>query len=151
MERKRKEMRKVEKTDRTQVGIACQGGGAQTAFTAGVLKTIFDNNIHHQYKIVGLTGTSGGALDAALGWYGMLKEAEGDKTPIGKRITDFWEDLMAQEPLEIFFDQTVTDFVRKVSAGSLPSLEISPSNPWMQMMQSMISRFMPRERFMVDT
>jgi len=90
-------------------------------------------------------------LDAALAWYGMLKEAKGDKTPIGERIADFWEDLTAREPLEILFDQTVTEHLRKVSAGSLPSLEISPSNPWMQMMQSMISRFMPRERFMVDT
>jgi NTE family protein len=148
MEKKRKEMEKGEKTDRTKVGIACQGGGAQTAFTAGVLKTIFDNNIHHHYRIVGLTGTSGGALDAALGWYGMLKEAEGDKTPIGKRITDFWEDLMAQEPMEMFFDQTATDFLRKVSAGTIPSIEISPSNPWMQWMMSTIAKFMPRERFM---
>jgi NTE family protein len=134
--------------DKTKVAIACQGGGSQTAFTAGVLKTLFDNNIHHQYKIVGLTGTSGGALDAALAWYGMLKEAEGDKTPIGQRIADFWEELMAREPLEILYDQIVIDHLRKVSAGTLPTLEISPSNPWMQMTQSLLSRFLPRERFM---
>ena len=104
----------VQQMDKTKVAIACQGGGSQTAFTAGVLKTIFDNNIHHQYKITGLTGTSGGALDAAM---------------------------------EILFYQTIMDHLRKISEGNLPFFEISPSNPWMQMMQSMISKFMPRERF----
>lgn len=133
--------------DKTKIAIACQGGGSQTAFTAGVLKSIFDNNIHHQKQIIGLTGTSGGALNAALAWYGMLKAAEGDKTPIGKRIADFWEDLMAREPLEIFLDQTATEALRKVSSGILPMLEISPSNPWMQWMQSTLSKFLPRERF----
>lgn len=133
--------------DKTKIAIACQGGGSQTAFTAGVLKTLFDNNIHHQTKIVGLTGTSGGALNVALAWYGMLKAAKGDKTPIGKRIADFWEDLMAREPLEIFLDDTVTDALRKVSSGTLPMLEISPSNPWMPWMQSTLSKFLPRERF----
>ncbi len=147
MERKRKEMEKGKETYKTKVAIACQGGGAQTAFTAGVLKTLFDNNIHHQYNIVGLTGTSGGALDAALAWYGMLKEAEGDKTPIGKRITDFWVELMAREPMEILLDEMTTGILRKVSAGTLPSIEISPSNAWMQMMQSTIAKFLPRERF----
>jgi NTE family protein len=134
--------------DKIKVAIACQGGGSQTAFTAGVLKTVFDHNIHHQYKITGLSGTSGGALDAILAWYGMLKEAEGDKMPIGERIADFWEELSAREPMEILFDQTVMDHLRRVSSGAFPSLEISPSDPWMKMMQSMISRFMPRERFM---
>lgn len=131
-----------------KIGIACQGGGSQTAFTAGVLKTLFDNDIHHKMKIVGLTGTSGGAINSALAWYGMLKAADGDKTPIGKRISDFWEDLMAREPLEIFLDETSTGILRKISEGILPMLEISPSNPWMHWMQSTLSRFLPRERFL---
>lgn len=140
-------MDKRKATDKTKVGIACQGGGSQTAFTAGVLKAFFDNNIHHDKRIVGLTGTSGGALNAALAWYGLLKAAKGDTTPIGKRIADFWEDLMAKEPLELFLDETATDALRKVSAGTLPMLEISPSNPWMQWILSTLSKFLPRERF----
>ncbi len=28
-----------------RVAIACQGGGSQTAFTAGVLKALFENKI----------------------------------------------------------------------------------------------------------
>lgn len=133
--------------EKTKIAIACQGGGSQTAFTAGVLKALFDNNIHHEKQIVGLTGTSGGALNAALAWYGLLKTAIGDTKPIGQRIADFWEDLMAKEPLELFLDHTATDALRKVSEGTLPMFEISPSNPWMQWMQSALSKFLPRERF----
>lgn len=133
--------------NKTKVAIACQGGGSQTAFTAGVLKAFFDNDIHHETEIVGLTGTSGGALNAALAWYGLLKAAAGDTTPIGNRIADFWEDLMAREPLELFLDQTATDALRSVSAGILPAFEISPSNPWIQWIQSTLSKFLPRERF----
>ena len=133
--------------NKQKIAIACQGGGSQTAFTAGVLKAFFDNNIHHEKRIVGLSGTSGGALNAALAWYGLLKSAQGDTTPIGKRIADFWEDLMAKHPLELFLDKTATDALRKVSAGTLPSFEISPSNPWMQWMQSTLTKFLPRERF----
>jgi NTE family protein len=133
--------------NKQKIAIACQGGGSQTAFTEGVLKALFDHNIHHDKQIVGLTGTSGGALNAALAWYDLLKTAQGDATPIGKRIADFWEDLKAQHPLELFLDKTATDAARKISAGTLPSFEISPSNPLMQWMQSTLTKFLPRERF----
>lgn len=141
-------MKKPKKTDETKVAIACQGGGSQTAFTAGVLKSLFDNNIHHQRKIIGLTGTSGGALNAALAWYGLLKTAKGDTTPIGKRIADFWHDLMAQHSLELFVDQSFAESLRLIDAGLLPLFEISPASFISQWMTSTVSRFMPRERFM---
>ena len=130
-----------------KIAIACQGGGSQTAFTAGALKAIFDNGIHHEREIIALTGTSGGALNAALAWYGLLKAAKGDTTPISKRITDFWEDLTATHPLEAFLDYTATESLRKVSEGTWPMFEISPSSPVSQWMKSAISTIMPRERF----
>ena len=55
--------------NKQKIAIACQGGGSQTAFTAGVLKAFFDHNIHHDKQIVGLTGTSG-ARSMPL-WPGM--------------------------------------------------------------------------------
>ncbi len=130
-----------------KIAIACQGGGSQTAFTAGALKAIFDNGIHHEREIIALTGTSGGALNATLAWYGLLKAAKGDTTPISKRITDFWEDLAATHPLEAFLDYTATESLRKVSEGTWPMFEISPSSPVSQWMKSAISTIMPRERF----
>lgn len=45
-----------------KIAIACQGGGSGTAFTAGVLKALFENKIHDKFEIVSLSGTSGGAI-----------------------------------------------------------------------------------------
>jgi len=135
------------KTNKTKIAIACQGGGSQTAFTAGVLKTLFDNDIHHQRHIVGLSGTSGGALNAALAWYGLLKANKGDKTPIGKRIADFWEDLMAREPMELLVDEMTMASLRGVSEGMLPNYEISPSSPYMNMMQGVLNAYLPRKNY----
>ncbi len=53
---------------KTKIAIACQGGGSQTAFTAGVLKTFFENGVHRNYDIMSLSGTSGGAVCAGLAW-----------------------------------------------------------------------------------
>lgn len=130
-----------------KIAIACQGGGSQTAFTAGVLKTLFDNDIHHQRHIVGLSGTSGGALNAALAWYGLLKAAKGDMTPIGKRIADFWEDLAAKEPVERLLDEMTMAELRGVAEGMIPEYEISPSSPVMKWMQSILSLYLPRKKF----
>ena len=60
-----------------RVAIACQGGGSHTAFTAGVLSRLLDGGVldggvpdgdelDGGYEIVGLSGTSGGAVCALL-------------------------------------------------------------------------------------
>ena len=61
-----------------KIAIACQGGGSQTAFTAGVLISLFNNKVFEKKEIVSLSGTSGGAVCAALAWYALLKRANGD-------------------------------------------------------------------------
>src|SRR5262249_56367848 len=68
-----------------RIALACQGGGSQCAFVAGALKALFARGVHHRFKIVGLTGTSGGAFTAALAWMGLLAQARGDRTPIEDR------------------------------------------------------------------
>ena len=50
---------------RTRVAIACQGGGSHTAFTAGVLKRLLGAHELAGFEVVGLSGTSGGAVRAA--------------------------------------------------------------------------------------
>ena len=62
-----------------RIAIACQGGGSQCAFVAGALKTLFARGVHDRFEIVGLSGTSGGAITAALAWIGLLKQAHGDR------------------------------------------------------------------------
>ena len=56
------------------IAIACQGGGSQTAFTAGVLKAFFNEGLDRKVRIAGLSGTSGGAVCAALAWEALLRE-----------------------------------------------------------------------------
>jgi NTE family protein len=132
---------------KTKIAIACQGGGSQTAFTAGVLKTFFENGVHHTYDIMSLSGTSGGAVCAALAWYGLLKAARGDATPIQDRLTGFWEELTAQHPEELQLDKWCADFLRMVNKGWMPMLELSPADVPMQMAFGMLQAILPRRLF----
>ena len=56
-----------------RVAIACQGGGSHTAFTAGVLKRLLRPEVLARYEVVGLSGTSGGAVCALLAWHKLLR------------------------------------------------------------------------------
>lgn len=85
-----------------QVAIACQGGGSHTAFTAGVLERLFANP-PADVELVGLSGTSGGAMCAALAWCGWTVEAE---TP-GPLLRDFWADLTASHPMTRWANQGI--------------------------------------------
>ena len=77
---------------RPRVAIACQGGGSHTAFTAGVLSRIFSDDVLSRYRIVGLSGTSGGAICALLAWSALV----GDQpTRAGELLRRFWDDNSA--------------------------------------------------------
>ena len=52
---------------RLKIAIACQGGGSQTAFTAGALKTLCEARIDDEFEVVGISGTSGGVGGAEVG------------------------------------------------------------------------------------
>lgn len=58
-------------SEQTNIAIACQGGGSHTAFTAGVLKQLFEN-WDENHELVGISGTSGGAFNALAAWYGLV-------------------------------------------------------------------------------
>jgi NTE family protein len=106
--------------DEPTVAIACQGGGSHTAFTAGVLDRLFEE-AEDGYELIGLSGTSGGALCALLAWYGYLHEGHDS----GDLLVDFWADVAARQPI----DRGVNHLTRRLShlrgAGAgLP--EVSP-------------------------
>lgn len=132
-----------------KIAIACQGGGSQTAFTAGVLSAFFEKELHLEKQIVSLSGTSGGAVCASLAWYGMLKTAQGDATPIQQRIKDFWNEIIAKLPPEFYLDTFAAEMLRLVDKGLLPHLELSPASALSQMFFSSIAAFLPR-RFFTD-
>jgi NTE family protein len=115
-----------------RVAIACQGGGSQTAFTAGVLKALFENKVQDHVNIVSLSGTSGGAICAFFIWYALRK---GDEC-VWKRVIDFWEDNTAQTPQEQFFNDSVINTLKSISQGLIPQYNLSPSNPLVQTLMS---------------
>src|ERR687894_1989908 len=83
-----------EKNNGRRVAIACQGGGSHTAFTAGVLKKLLKEKVEgkHDYEIVALSGTSGGAICALLAWYGLLMN---DANRAVELLDSFWRDNSA--------------------------------------------------------
>ncbi len=87
-------MEKLQKPVR--VAIACQGGGAHTAFTAGVLNKILEQT-RQPFEIVALSGTSGGAVCALFTWYGLSKN---DPEMARKLLNGFWTDNSANSFME---------------------------------------------------
>ena len=79
-----------------KVAIACQGGGSQTAFTAGALKALCQEQVAEEFDFVSISGTSGGALCATLIWYAAMK----GERPLWGRMIKFWEENTAQGPAE---------------------------------------------------
>jgi NTE family protein len=105
-------------TGRTRVAIACQGGGSHTAFTAGVLKRLLGAEELVGVEVVGLSGTSGGAVCALLAWSALV---DGDPGAAGKLLEDFWADNSATTPLE----QAVNAWV--LWAARLENLVVLPA------------------------
>jgi NTE family protein len=80
-----------------RVAIACQGGGSHTAFTAGVLKKFLRSEEFKRYEVVGLSGTSGGAVCALLAWHNLLR---GHGSGAAEALDTFWRDNSATAPHE---------------------------------------------------
>jgi NTE family protein len=80
-----------------KVAIACQGGGSHTAFTAGVIKRFLRAEELKRYEVVGLSGTSGGAVCALLAWHNLLR---GDAQGAAEALDAFWRDNSATAPHE---------------------------------------------------
>jgi NTE family protein len=106
-------------TTDTTVAIACQGGGSHTAFTAGVLQELLPNM---DEDLVGLSGTSGGALCAVTAWYGLLAGDEGDAV---ERLDGLWDDLAA----ESWVDRSMNDAgvtLAALESQGMPLPTVSP-------------------------
>jgi NTE family protein len=112
---------------KTKIAIACQGGGAETAFTAGALQALFEAGIDREFEIVSLGGTSGGAVCTSLIWYAL----QNGEQPVWQRLLDFWtESNRPKRAQEQLFNQWVVTWSRLVGKGQIPSLEVSPYSPF---------------------
>ena len=103
------------------VAIACQGGGSHTAFTAGVLQVLLNELDTTRYRIHGLSGTSGGALCAAIAWYGLLLN---DGLQGAKLLESFWQDMSATELHDLMSNQFLVGLQRSRNFFATP--ELSP-------------------------
>ncbi len=106
----------------TKVAIACQGGGSHTAFTAGVLKRILDEWDDERYRLVGISGTSGGAFNALATWYGLLT---GDETTAKDLLDAIWADIAATGPAEQLTNSWMVN-AAKIESSGVPFPQISP-------------------------
>lgn len=105
----------------TRVAIACQGGGSHTAFTAGVLKGLLPE-LEPEYELVGLSGTSGGALSAFAAWNGLCT---GGPEAACERLDSLWADVAARTPPEAAMNAWL-QWGTRLRAQGAPLPEFSP-------------------------
>jgi NTE family protein len=104
--------------DKPKVAIASQGGGSHAAFAAGILGELLSTEHRGKFDLVALTGTSGGAVCAALAWAGLISGGADDAR---QRLFGFWRDLEAHDPLDAAINYWAVKF------AELPiTAEISP-------------------------
>jgi NTE family protein len=132
---------------RSKVAIACQGGGSQTAFTAGVLKSILDNDIHEKKEIVALSGTSGGAVCAILAWYSLIKSDDKGSQPLSKRLMDFWHDNSVHNYYDKFLNDCMVNYFRAIDDGWMPHWEASPYSPMVKAWSYLFQGMAPNRKF----
>jgi NTE family protein len=90
----------------TKVAVGCQGGGMHAAFEVGVLTEILTDldkdEKDRKFELVGLSGTSAGALCALMAWYGLAPKQSGLGSPQQaiNALERTWESFTAETPIE---------------------------------------------------
>lgn len=108
------------------VAIACQGGGSHAAFTAGVLGHLLEA-CPAQYRVVGLSGASGGAVSATAAWYGLVAD---DHSPTGV-LEDLWIDIAAVNGWELWLNAlTLQKAQLSSSLGRTGNPSLNPASTW---------------------
>lgn len=130
-----------------KIAIACQGGGSQTAFTAGVLKSFFDHDVHKHNEIVSLSGTSGGAICAALAWYSLVGSKKGDTVPMAQPLMDFWEDNSTRDVFEEWYNDFWIGVMRLIDAGMMARWETSPATNLYSLLLPEVTSLFPHKNF----
>jgi len=77
------------KVRRRKIALALAGGGAHSAFTWGVLDFIL-GELRDTVEVVALSGTSGGAMNAAVAAYGLGADAHDPEANAQKLLERFW-------------------------------------------------------------
>jgi NTE family protein len=85
-------------TNLKKVAVAIQGGGMHGAFAVGVLSEILTAYDQKKFDLVGLSGTSSGALSALMVWYGLAPKVRGASSPQAAidQLNNTWEAFVAR-------------------------------------------------------
>ena len=109
-----------------KVAVACQGGGMHGAFEVGVLTEILNAYQQNKFDLVGLSGTSAGALCALLVWYGLAPKMSGPGSAINASnlLNSAWDKFVARPGAESLLNQLTYDAFRAEEA-EVPLLGLS--------------------------
>ena len=120
--------------ERKRINVALQGGGAHGAFTWGVLVALLESE---EISIDGVTGTSAGAMNAAVLMSGYM---EGGEKGAIQRLEAYWRDVsnaatfspFRRSPIDVLLGNWSLDSSPVYLAYDLASRVISPSvaNPF---------------------
>jgi NTE family protein len=88
---------------RPKVAVACQGGGMHAAFAVGILDEILRDLEKDKFELVGLSGTSAGALCALMVWYGLAPKngVTGSPSEAREALGEMWDKFVARTRGEI--------------------------------------------------
>jgi len=100
-------MGSTEKQTLTKVAVGCQGGGMHAAFAVGVLTEILKDVDKKKFELVGLSGTSAGALCTLMAWYGLApkKNNPGSPQQAIDALNDTWNAFTAETLTENVLNQ----------------------------------------------
>lgn len=120
-----------------QIAVALQGGGAHGAFTWGVLEALLGEVAKGAIELVGVSGASAGALNAAALAYGMQEGAAlpGPATARSKRMAE-----AAKAKLEHLWENVAraafwggNPFVAAIGVSAGWNIDDSPAARWADM------------------
>lgn len=115
----------TDESDRPRVALACQGGGSHTAFTAGVLDRLLEED-EVEFEVVELSGTSGGAICAFVTWFALARHGRDEGRPEARRLlSQVWSDVAADRIDDAFLNAMGVGMARAQSLG-FPMPTVSP-------------------------
>ncbi|MBL8398072.1 MAG: patatin-like phospholipase family protein [Candidatus Accumulibacter sp.] len=142
-----------------KVAIACQGGGIHGAFTCGVLDRLLQSKENEQegapagralvgarrrFEIVGLSGTSAGALNAFMVWYGLLRHRgqPGAFAAARRALNHLWDTFQVNKLGEAGIN-SLTQYFYTLSESGVSVKQTHPAeyNDWLMATLDSWSRF----------
>jgi NTE family protein len=115
--------------EKRRVAIACQGGGSHTAFTAGALTRFLQPDVLDDHEFVALSGTSGGAICAAIAWSALLRERPEEAEGL---LKGFWAANSATSLQEQVLNHMTLWGTRFAETVVLPAVSpyLTPASTW---------------------